>query len=154
LLKAFAHHLVTRDRYAACDLFSEIEELESQSFHDDTASAMYAALVAAIPQLGIDPYDRKDAATNYLKHLGRYVLATGEPSPALDEAQDACATDARSFAQFLLRFQSDAADIICAASIALSPNRDDRNVEVRLQMALETFAQRVRPVAMRQFLVG
>jgi len=155
LLKAFAHHLVTRDRYAACDLFSEIEELESQSFHDDTASAIYAALVAAIPQLGIDPYDSKDAATNYLKHLGRYVLATGEPSPALDEAQDACATDARSFAQFLLRFQSDAADIICAASIALSPNRDDhRNVEVRLQMALETFAQRVRPVAMRQFLVG
>jgi hypothetical protein len=154
LLKAYAHHLVTRDRFAAYDLFSGIEELDSQSFQEDTAVALYAALVAAIPQLGIDPYDSKDAATNYLRHLGRYILDTGEPSTALDEAQDRCAADSRSFAQFFLRFQVEVEDIICAASIALSKNRDAHSIEVRLRLALEAFAHRVRPVAMRHFLVG
>lgn len=154
LLKALTHHLGTRDRFAAGDLFFEIEELGSQSFHDDASAAIYAALVAAIPQLGIDPYDSKDAAIDYLKHLERYVLASGDPPAEFEEAQDRCAAESRSFAQFLLRFQSEASDILCAAFIALSMNRDDRTIEGRLQTALDAFALRVRPVAMRQFLVG
>ncbi len=156
-LKALSHLLATRDQFAACDLFPRDGDRADVpvlgSFERDAADVVYAGLVAAIPQLGMEPNGEAATARAYLKHLGRYVAGLTESPRYASEAADRLGDDSRAFVQFVLRFTDDVAEIVRPFFLAIASARHRSGVESRVQRALADFADRVRP-GEGQFLVG
>ena len=157
-LKALSHLMATRDHFSACDLFPRTGDPADapilHSFERDAADVVYAGLVTAIPQLGMEPNGDAGTARVYLRHFGRYVAGLTETPKYVSEAADRLGDDSRAFVQIVLRFAGDVAEIVRPVFLAIASSRHRFDVESRLQQALADFTDRVRPAGERRFMVG
>ena len=157
-LKALSHLLATRDHFNACDLFARSSDRAGvpifSSFERADADVIYAGLVTAIPQLGMEPSGEAAGARVYLKQLGRYVSGHTDSPKHVTEAAERLGDDSRVFVQFVVRFVEDVAEIVRPAFLAIASPQHRFVVESRLRESLQSFAERARPGSERQFLVG
>jgi D-Tyr-tRNAtyr deacylase len=122
---------------------------------DELAGRLYAGLQTAIPQLHMEAEAEAPAARAFLKHLADYVLGLRPFPDKFNHAIVDIGADAGSFAQFMLRFLDDVAEILHPAFTAMASPHRRAGMDQRLSVALRHFAKAARPCGgVRQFLVG
>lgn len=157
-LRALEHLLAVRDRSTGCDLFpfdrDSAEEKSVLDVDDAMVDLVYAALIAAIPQLRPESKSALQAARTFVLRLFDFVV--GAPSAHdVDETIHALDSAAPSFAQFLRHFADDAFEILDTSfrAIVAMPRRAD--AERRLNLAMRSLTMLIQPSdGLRRFLVG
>ena len=153
---ALSHLTATRDWSAVHDTFVDLpvrsHGADVQTFADDLAGVLYAALLQLIPQLGLDGDGSAGAARGLLRALCAYAL-DARAGDVLEAATAAVCERAGSFAFFASKFAEDFEDIVLLPLAAIAPKAARADVERRLRGALAHLWSVVRPGA-RQVLVG